>query len=206
VVIAKNFMCMWHAELDELLTNGATVADIGCGMGVALEMLANAYPKSTFHGFDISKHALAHAHQRLQHLPNVDLRNPEISREGMKEKTYDLLLTMDAIHDMSRPDKVLSIARKSLKDCAAGYIIADFRSEGTLVENIKAMRDMSIIGYGFSIALCMSSGLSEEGGLGLGTLGWHPARAEEMLKAAGFAAVDRLDWKHDVQNFYFAKI
>jgi SAM-dependent methyltransferase len=194
------------AEVHERLTAGATVADIGCGMGVALQVLAEAYPSSTFHGYDVSKHALSEAENIVGHLTNVILRNPEVPGEQLPEKAYDFLFTMDAIHDMTRPDKVLAMARKALKDDAAGYVIADFKSTGSLAGNIRHMAPLAVLGYGVSVALCMSNGLSEEGGMGLGTLGWHPKLAEEMLKDAGFVAVDILEWGHELNNFYHAKM
>jgi hypothetical protein len=56
--------------------------------------------------------------------------------------------------------------------------------------------------YGISVISCMSSGLSEPGGAGLGTLGLPPARARAMAEAAGFTRFRTLPVDHPVNAFY----
>ncbi|NDG11470.1 MAG: methyltransferase domain-containing protein, partial [Actinobacteria bacterium] len=51
--------------LPDRLAAGATVADVGCGAGGAVLRMAREYPASRFVGYDISKHALARANERL---------------------------------------------------------------------------------------------------------------------------------------------
>ena len=194
------------AGLHERLEAGAVVADVGCGFGLALELLAKRYPNSTFHGFDISQIALRAAHERTAALSNVALFNPERENEQMHAKRYDFALTVDAIHDMARPEPVLAAVRNALKDDAAGYLVIDFLSTGNTARNMQELNVLSILGYCYSVMLCMSSALSEEGGRGLGTLGWHPELAKSMLKEAGFASVAVLDWESDLNSFYLALV
>jgi 2-polyprenyl-3-methyl-5-hydroxy-6-metoxy-1,4-benzoquinol methylase len=87
----------------------------GCGYGLALQMLAEAYPKSTFHGFDISKVALQAAGKRTSSLPNVTLHDASQPGQAMKQKQYDFAVTLDAIHDMAHPDPVLRSVHDALK-------------------------------------------------------------------------------------------
>ena len=181
-------------------------ADLGCGEGEILHILASAYPNSTFHGFDTSAVALAAAEARLAGLPNTGLKNPSKPGEQMADKTYDFIITYDAIHDMARPDEVLPIARRALKDDAWGYLIADFKSEERPADMMAGDEFLATFGYGVSVMLCLNSGMSEEGGLGLGTLGWHVPLARKMLAAAGFAGVDILDWDNDFNRFFHAKV
>ena len=61
---------------------------------------------------------------------------------------------------------------------------------------------MASLMYGISVLSCMSSALSEPGGLGLGTLGLSEARARDMAEAAGFTRFRRLDVDHSVNAFY----
>jgi hypothetical protein len=56
--------------------------------------------------------------------------------------------------------------------------------------------------YGFSVSACMSSALSEEGGAGLGTLGFNPEVAETMVRAAGFTRFHQHDFD-DPSNLYY---
>lgn len=192
--------------MHERLEAGATVADVGCGYGLALELLATRYPNSTFHGFDISKVALRAARARTAGLSNVALYNPERENEQMAAERYDFALTLDAIHDMARPEPVLAAVRHALKDGAIGYLVVDFLSTGDSARNMRELNTQSVLGYCYSVMLCMSSALSEEGGRGLGTLGWHPELAKSMLKEASFARVDVLEWESDLNLFYLAKI
>ena len=128
-----------HAGLHERLRAGATVADVGCGYGLAIELLAQAYPNSTFHGFDISTVALAAAQERTSTLQNVMLFNPEDEDEQPATKAYDFVLTLDAIHDIAAPEPVLATVRGSLKDDAIGYLVVDFHSKGDTARNITEM-------------------------------------------------------------------
>ena len=169
-------------------------------------LLAQAYPRSTFHGFDISTTALAAAELRLAGLPNTALKNPSLPGEQMPDKTYDFVITYDAIHDMAQPGEVLPIARRALKDDAWGYLIADVKGEERPADTMREKNQLATFGYGVSVMLCLSSGMSEEGGLGLGTLGWHVPLARKMLLDAGFAAVDVLDWDNDFNRFFHAKV
>lgn len=193
------------AELHERLEKGALCADIGCGAGLALQELATAYPNSTFHGFDTSAKAISRAQDTVKGIPNVTLYNPDLPGEQMGEAQYDFIFTNDAIHDMAHPDEVLSIARKALKDDAWGYLIADFKCKETCAENIAMDQGLAMLGYGASVMLCLNSAMSGEGSMGLGTLGWHPKLAEKMLKEAGFAGFEQLDWESDMNYFYWAK-
>ena len=61
--------------VQEKLERGAVVADVGCGAGLTLELLAEAFPASTFHGYDLSEHAIAAARQRFVDagITNVEL-------------------------------------------------------------------------------------------------------------------------------------
>jgi hypothetical protein len=123
----------------------------------------------------------------------------------MEEAAFDFVLTIDAVHDMGRPDHVLRVVRRALRDGSVGYVLGDFRSCGSLPANIRDMREMAMVAYATSVQVCMSNGLSEEGGMGLGTLGFHESTARSMLKDAGFGKVETLDWSHPINVFYHAR-
>lgn len=106
-----------RAGLHERLTAGATVADVGCGYGLALSILAAAYPASTFHGFDTSKTSLAKAAEATSGLDNVALFDPSADGGAMAVGAYDWILTLDAVHDMTRPAEVLKTVRRRTRRC-----------------------------------------------------------------------------------------
>src|SRR3990172_6427501 len=119
------------------LEAGARVADVGCGAGVALLVLAQAFPKAELHGYELSG--------------------------------FDLVLSIDCLHDMTDPDGVAKSIRRAVKSDGV-WLIADIKSYPSYAEN-AAENPMASLMYGFSVLTCMSSALSEPGGAGLGTLG-----------------------------------
>ncbi|MDW3212864.1 MAG: class I SAM-dependent methyltransferase [Ilumatobacteraceae bacterium] len=185
----------------ERLTNGATVADVGCGAGGAVLLMAEAFPNSTFTGYDISRHALDRAEARLAAagLTNarfVDPRDEPLPVDG----SLDLVTTFDCIHDMAHPTPVVDALRGALRD--DGYwLLVDIRAAETLAENIE-LNPMAPLLYGVSVLSCMSSALSEPDGEGLGTLGLPASKAEAMANAAGFSRFETLDVSHPMNAFY----
>ncbi|MEA3019020.1 MAG: hypothetical protein QOI47_544 [Actinomycetota bacterium] len=184
----------------ERLAEGTLVADVGCGAGVALIALAQAFPSSTFHGYDLSVHALERAERDVYAagLTNVELfhrRAEEVPDDGR----YGFVLTFDCLHDMTQPGGAIAAIRRTIAEDGT-WLIKDIRSTGTW--DGDRQNPMLAMMYGFSVASCMSSALSEPGGAGLGTLGFNPALAEEMVRAAGFSSFTVHDFE-DPANLYY---
>src|SRR5688500_9198468 len=99
--------------LTELLADGVRVADIGCGTGHTTNLLARAFPDSTFVGYDIAEDALAMAAEEAARwgLTNVAF---EIADVAELDGDYDVVLAFDCIHDQARPAEVLAAVRRSL--------------------------------------------------------------------------------------------
>lgn len=181
------------------LERGATVADVGCGAGLVLELLAGAFPNSRFHGFDLSEHAIDAARARVE---AAGLTNVEVHRaraEDLPAGAYDLVLTFDCIHDMVRPDLAIAAIRKALAPDGT-WLCKDIRSSASFAENLR--NPMLATMYASSIVTCMSSAMSEPGGLGLGTLGFNPVVAEQMSRDAGFTRFVTHDLP-DPANLYY---
>ena len=182
------------------LEAGALVADVGCGGGLAIRALAKAFPNSTFHGYDPSHHAIDRAEAKVaeEHLTNVSLfreKGEQLPADG----AYDFVYTFDCIHDMAHPERTITAIASALKRDGT-WLIKDIRSSGELRKNLR--NPLLAMFYGFSVTSCMSSALSEPGGAGLGTLGFHPAKVEELVGAAGFTRVTRHDFD-DKSNLYY---
>lgn len=182
------------------LEKGALVADVGCGAGVALTAMAAAFPQTEFHGFDPSATAIRQAQERVAQatLENVTFH---VSRgeDIPQEPTFDFLLTLDCIHDMTRPDKVMGAIRKALKSDGT-WLIKDIRSHPDFEKNMK--NPLLAMMYAASVASCMSSAMSEPDGMGLGTLGFNPEVAKKMTGEAGFTQFKQHDFE-DPANFYY---
>lgn len=185
----------------ERLGAGARVADVGCGAGGAVLLMAAAFPRSTFVGYDISLHALDRARAKLAESGLTNARFADPRDEPLPgDASLDLVTTFDCIHDMAHPTPVIAAIRGALRDDGS-WLLVDIRAAETLAENIE-LNPMAPLLYGVSVLACMSSALSEPDGEGLGTLGLPASRAQAMTSAAGFTRFDTLDVPHPMNAFY----
>ena len=182
------------------LSAGAAVADVGCGAGVALLALAGAYPASTFVGYDLSTHAVDRAREKVA---EAGVTNVTIEQRRAEEvpagSGFDLVLTFDCLHDMTRPDLAAAAIRRAVADDGT-WLVKDIRSIGRWEHDVR--NPVLAMMYGFSVRTCMSSALSESDGLGLGTLGFTPDVAEATARAAGFTRFRVHDFE-DPANLYY---
>ena len=183
------------------LENGCLVADIGCGAGSLVLLLARTFPRSSFIGYDISRHALARANEKLREegLTNarfVDPRDEPIPTDNR----FDIVTTFDCIHDMTHPTAMMRTIRSSIKPDGT-WLLVDIKAQESLSENI-GKNPMASMLYGISVLSCMSSAMSSPDGEGLGTLGLPASLAETMAMEAGFSGFRRLDVDHNVNAFY----
>jgi SAM-dependent methyltransferase len=184
----------------EKLEAGAVVADVGCGSGVALVAMAEAYPRSTFVGYDPNSHGIERAREQLAErgLTNVELHTA--GGEALPEEPrFDFMLTFDCIHDMPHPSRVIAAIRHAILPDGT-WLIKDIRSKPRFEDNLG--HPMLAMFYGFSVSACMSSALSEPDGAGLGTLGFNPEVAEKMVREAGFSRFAEHDFA-DPANLYY---
>jgi 2-polyprenyl-3-methyl-5-hydroxy-6-metoxy-1,4-benzoquinol methylase len=186
------------------LDAGAKVADVGCGAAIADVVIAKAFPKSEVHGYDTSKFALARAHSNVAEaeLHNVKLHNPDAGDALPDSPTFDLVLCLDCLHDMARPDLVASAIRKAIKPDGAWFIVdiecKDF--EGNLENPLAGMM------YGFSLMTCMSSSASTPDGLALGTVGLPEPKMRDLVLNAGFRSFERVPGlEHPFNAYYVAR-
>lgn len=182
------------------LAEGAEVVDVGCGAGVALIAMAQQFPHSRFAGYDPSQHAIARARTRVDELglTNVILHNAEAA-ELPTEPTFDLVLTLDCLHDMAHPQSAMGAIRHAIRADGV-WLIKDIRAKDRWEDNRR--NPLLAMLYGTSVATCMSSALSEPGGAGLGTLGLTSELAERMVREAGFSRFEVHDFD-DPANLYY---
>ena len=188
------------AGLQERLEQGAIAADVGCGAGIAVCLLAEAFPNSEFHGYDISHFALdrAEARKAASGLSNAHFHDAGTTPLPA-DSSLDLVTTFDCIHDMSHPQEVMGSIRRSIKPDGV-WLLVDIKAKDTFEENMR--NPMASLMYGASIMSCMASALSVEGGAGLGTLGLSAKRAEAMASVAGFTRFSTLKIDHAMNAFY----
>lgn len=183
------------------LTSGAKVADVGCGSGVALIEMAKAYPQSQFYGYDIAKIPLARAAENVRRAGVTNIIFHDAGRNPLPEDgSHDFITTFDCLHDMTRPDLVMQAIRKAIKPDGT-WLIADVHGQPTFEQNL-ADNPLAPVLYGISVICCMSSALSEPGGLGLGTLGFPEPVARKMTAEAGFTRFTTRDFENPINAYY----
>lgn len=185
----------------EALQRGGKVADVGCGSGAAPIAVGAAFPAAEVHGYDNSVHALAVAAQSLDEagLTNVHFHNPD--HEPLPaEPTFDLVLTLDCLHDMPRPDLVAAAIRKAIRPDGAWFIV-DIDAAHSPVENLG--HPMAPALFAGSVMTCLQSAASTPDGLGLGTLGLPEPKMRELVTNAGFTRFARVEGlAHPVNAYY----
>src|SRR5262245_3976338 len=185
----------------DALRGGAEAADVGCGAGVALLELAKAFPRSRFHGYEISRHALERADRNRTQAGVANAQFHDARREPLPEDArFAFVTTFDCLHDMADPARTIHGIRRAIRPDGT-WLIADIKCYPSYEENV-ARNPMAAMMYGTSVLTCMSSALSEPGGLGLGTLGFHEAMARRMTGEAGFTRFEPIDLGHRVNAFY----
>jgi 2-polyprenyl-3-methyl-5-hydroxy-6-metoxy-1,4-benzoquinol methylase len=183
--------------LTGLLEAGIDVLDVGCGSGRALDLMARKFPKSSFVGYDFSEEAIARAAAQEHGTTNVRFEVKDVAALD-EENRYDLITTFDAIHDQSKPAKVLERIAAALRDDGV-YLMQDIAGSSHLHNNLD--HPLGPFMYTVSTMHCMTVSLAQ-GGAGLGTM-WGEEKAKEMLREAGFGEVTVERLPHDISNSYF---
>ena len=170
--------------VDELRA-GARVADIGCGTGHALVLMAKAFPASTFVGYDLAEDAIerARAEAAAEGLTNVTFEVRDIGTIAA-DQPFDAITTFDTIHDLVDPPGVLACVFANLRP-GGTYLMVEPHMQTNLEDNIG--NPMAPMMYATSTLHCLTVSLAE-GGAGLGTC-FGEQKAIELLADAGFGEV-----------------
>jgi SAM-dependent methyltransferase len=185
--------------LVDRLMKGIDAADVGCGSGHAINLMAEAFPRSRFVGFDISDTGLAAARAEASRkaFTNVRFEKRDAARLGETAR-YDLVTTFDSVHDQARPDLMLAGIAQALRPTGV-YLCVDVAASSKLSDNLD--HPLGPFLYTISCMHCMTVSLAE-GGMGLGTM-WGEQKVREMLRDAGFTSVDAAHVDGDIVNTYF---
>ena len=119
------------------------------------------------------------------------------------EATFDLVLTLDCLHDMTNPSETMAAIRRSIRPDGT-WLVKDIRCASQAKDNLA--NPMAAMMYGFSIASCMSSALSEPDGAGLGTLGLHPELLAQLCAEAGFSRFQIHDFDEPANLYYEVRV
>jgi SAM-dependent methyltransferase len=185
--------------LAEWLAAGARVADVGCGTGHALVLLAGAYPSSTFVGYDLASDAVARGRSEAAAagLTNVRFEVRDAARLAVEEP-FDVVFVFDAIHDQVAPAEVLDRIYEALAP-GGTFVMVEPRASSNLEDNLA--NPLAPFLYSVSTLHCMTVSLAE-GGAGLGTV-WGEQQARRMLDDTGFGNVGVYEAPGDPINAVF---
>jgi ubiquinone/menaquinone biosynthesis C-methylase UbiE len=185
-----NLVPSWIPALDGVvgkLRDGATVADIGCGLGASTILLAQEYPNSRFAGSDYHDQSIEIARKRAGDAGVADRVSFEVaSAASFSGSGYDLAATFDCLHDMGDPLAAARHIRQALKPNGTWLVVEPFAAD-------EAAGNLNPVGrmyYSFSTLLCVPNALSQPGGYSLGAQAGEAA-IRQVTTEAGFTRFRR---------------
>lgn len=186
---ANALVQQWLPSLNgttDKLKSGAKVADVGCGHGLSTILMAQAFPKSDFVGYDFhpASIAAAAAHARAHELENVRF---EVARaQDFPDRDFDLITCFDCLHDMGDPEGAARHIRSALKPDGTWMVVEPVAGDG-LDDNLNPV---GRIYYSASTMICVPTSLAQETGLALGAQAGE-RRLAEVIRSGGFRQVRR---------------
>ena len=185
----NNLTAHWIPALEGVeakLRRGAKVADVGCGFGASTILMAKAFPRSQFVGFD-------------PHAPSVDAARKRAAEAGVADRVrfetataktfpgkYDLVTLFDCLHDMGDPEGACVHVRSSLQPDGTLMLVEPFAAD-SLDGNLNPV---GAAYYAFSTLLCTPNSLSQEVGAALGAQAGE-ATLRAIAHRAGFTGFRR---------------
>ena len=170
--------------VQERLANGGRVADLGCGHGASVILMAQAFPKSEFVGIDYHESSIAVARERAKHAGVADQVRFEVATPRVlassKEK-FDLVCFMDALHDMGDPLEAVWASRQAMAPLGTLMLVEPFAKDRP-EENVGPVARMY---YAASAGFCTQNAVSQGGRYSLGAQA-GAAQLLTILKEAGF--------------------
>ena len=187
---AANLVSSWIPSLygvKEKLEAGARVADVGCGKGASTLLMAKAFPKSRFFGFDYHHKSIEAARESAKRAGLADRASFEISEaKDFPGKDYDLVAVFDCLHDMGDPVGAAAHVRNSLAKDGTWMIVEPFAND-QLKDNLNPV---GRVYYSFSTLLCTPCSRSQEVALCLGAQA-GVRRMRVVVPSAGFSRFRR---------------
>jgi len=185
------------------LEAGLRVCDLGCGQGVAVNLMAAAFPNSTFTGIDNHPGAITTARRAAQaaRLSNAVFEEADaagLAGDARWRQRFDYICAFDAIHDQTRPLEALRGIRYMLAPGGL-FSMVDIKAGSRHGDNLE--HPMGPFLYTVSLMHCMPVGLNDNG-TGLGMM-WGRQQAQALLEGAGFERVEPTEMDYDPFNLHY---
>ncbi|MDP8971059.1 MAG: class I SAM-dependent methyltransferase [Actinomycetota bacterium] len=183
-----NLVGSWIPALDSVedkLTSGGRVADIGCGHGVPLILLAQAYPASRFTGFDTHAGSIETARREAAEAGVSDRVTFEVAgADEFGGDGYDLICVFNALHEWGDPVRAARHIRDALAPDGT-WMFTEPRTDDELVESVRARTFYSVSSF-----VCIPSALAQGGEDALGAQAGE-TRLQNLVEEAGFTRLRR---------------
>jgi len=184
-----NLLSSWIPALDgveEKLKKGGKGADVGCGHGASTILLAKAFPKSEFVGYDYHGPSIETADQRAKDAGVVNARFEVADATAFPGKNFDMIAFFDCLHDMADPVGAARHARGALKPDGTCMLVEPFAGD-TIADNLNPVGRMY---YGASTLVCVPVSLARNGPA-LGAQAGERRLREIMVDQGGFSTMRR---------------
>ncbi len=185
-----NLVNNWIPALDGVearLKAGARVADVGCGHGASTIIMAQAFPNSTFVGFDYHGPSIEYARKAAKDAGVADRVQFEVARaQDFPGDGYDLVAVFDCLHDMGDPVGAAAHVRASLAPDGTWLIVEPFAND-RLEDNINPV---GRVFYSASTFICTPASRSQEVGACLGAQAGE-GRLRDVVTKGGFSRFRR---------------
>ena len=185
-----NLIQSWLPALEGVvgkLQKGARVADVGCGHGSSTIIMAQAYPKSHFWGFDYHEDSIEAARKKAESAGVGDRCTFEVaSAKAYPGRDYDLVAFFDCLHDMGDPTGASAHVRKTLKPDGTWLIVEPFAND----ELEKNLNPIGRVFYCASTMVCTPASKAQEVGMALGAQAGEK-RLREVVTGGGFSQFRR---------------
>jgi 2-polyprenyl-3-methyl-5-hydroxy-6-metoxy-1,4-benzoquinol methylase len=187
---AANLVSAWIPALDGVearLRAGAHVADVGCGRGASTILMAQAYPRSTFVGFDYHQPSIERAGQLADEAGVSDRVSFAVAKaKDYPGRNYDFVTFFDCLHDMGDPIGAAAHVLETLRKDGTWMIVEPFAHD-RVEENLNPVGRAY---YSASTLICTPASLAQEVGLALGAQAGE-ARLQKVVTAGGFTRFRR---------------
>ena len=187
---AAHLVSAWLPALDgvvDKLQSGASVADVGCGLGASAIIMAQAFGRSTFFGVDNHEASIAAARKAAAEAGVAQrTRFETTSAREFPGTGYDLVCMFDCLHDMGDPVGAAAHVLGTLAGDGT-WLIVEPNAGDRLEDNLNPVWRLY---YGFSVLLCVSNALSQQPTAVLGNQAGE-ARTRELAAAGGFSRFRR---------------
>jgi SAM-dependent methyltransferase len=187
---AANLTTSWIPALDAVeskLKRGARVADVGCGHGASTVLMAQAYPSSTFTGFDYHQASIDTANERARKAGVADrVKFAAASAKTYPGDGYDFVTFFDCLHDMGDPVGAAAHVLQSLANDGTWMIVEPYAND-KLEDNLNPV---GRVYYSASTLLCTPCSKAQEVGLALGAQAGE-GRMRDVVLSGGFTRFRR---------------